>query len=44
MSAVANIADLKSPCEIIIAIAPQIPQGMLTIMPAITRLMCPTDE
>lgn len=39
ISAQANIADLRSPCEIIMAIAPHTPQGMFARIPAITNLM-----
>lgn len=44
ISAEANKADLNSPWEIIIAIAPQIPHGIFARIPAITSLICPTDE
>lgn len=44
MSADANRADLNSPWEIIIVIAPQVPQLIFDRTPAITRLICPTEE
>jgi len=44
MSAAANIAELRRPCEIIIAIAPNKPQFIPDMIPATTNLMCPTEE
>lgn len=44
MSAEANMAELNSPWAIIIAIAPHTPHGTFAKMPAITSLICPTEE